>query len=627
MRAFPGLVPALIVVASLVLLVGCPPPTSSTPPVQQTLTFTPPISDGTNTWAMSPSASLDKSRAVSVSLTMPPGTSKLYYLLTNTSTAASEASLVGIGADVAQVRSAEGGDKSLAPRQTAPRRLTYPEVWTASDWRSSPAARTLDTRPAVQAVVTPPTVGTQYTFKDHSFDGNYTLLLTPTQLRYQTVTVANRVLNLWVADDCYDGNADGSVDATNPNNGTPWNPPAHLVTPAMLAALATKFLDGTNSGNDIYHWVTNVYGPEWPDGGTIPGPANTFIDGKGNIHIFIKNLNPTGSTNGGVLEGYFDPTNNFLTTARTWATESNQLELFALDADTLAHSATTQAAWQITDESPSEAISTLAHEFQHMIHFYQKQVLLGTGWTDTWINEMASMATEDLVADKLGVPGPRGVAGTDFTTGSAANQTGRFPDFNYWHETIPLTGWGDYPKTAYTVLDSYANAYAFGAWLIRNYGGPTFLHNLVTNGQVDYRAVVAAVNTSPVTVGAPQTFDSLVRDWGLATFLKSSSVRPGLKYHAAAGDGDGNSFTWSYGLTPVTYNLGSIDLAHYRYSWTTPSPGYYDGPYLYNALPPHPAVAAGASLFLFVSNRAAGTAVSTTLTLPPNVALTVVATP
>ena len=72
--------------------------------------------------------------------------------------------------------------------------------------------------------------------------------------------------------------------------------------------------------------------------------------------------------------------------------------------------------WEVTDRGPSVIIGTLAHEFQHMIHFYQKPVVRDAD-SESWLNEMASEVAEDLIADKMMVSGPRGVAYDDPTAG------------------------------------------------------------------------------------------------------------------------------------------------------------------------------------------------------------------
>jgi hypothetical protein len=446
----------------------------------------------------------------------------------------------------------------------------------------------------------------------------------PSHLKQQVVLTlggATHTLNVWVADDCW--STDGTTlantkpaSASGTSATTAWAPPNHLVTPTMVDALATAFL--TNGTDDIYGWVTSLVGQEWAMTGSPSyswaGQGFSLVDAEGNLHIFICNLNPD-STSSGVMLGYFHANNNFV-----GYTGSNAKILFALDADSLANpspdgkKAETPASWAVTAYWPSEIRSTLAHEFQHMIQFYQKQIVHDlTADTDSWINEMASMVTEDLVSDKLNVIGPRGVVGKNYATGSAGNFEGRFPDFLLYHDEISLTGWGisgDPDSTAWT-LESYANSYAFGAWLVRNYGGPAFLKSLVTNDQTTEQAVVDAVVANG---GTGQTFDSLVRQWGLSVFLESSQQQ-GLAYSAGAG-----GFSWT---TPenLTYRLGSIDLGNYLYSSAYPS-----GPFIYSGVLPWAAdVYPGASVFDYVETLSGTT--NHTLTLPPHVALTVVVTP
>lgn len=439
---------------------------------------------------------------------------------------------------------------------------------------------------------------------------------TPATLRYRSAEVSNRYLNIWVADDCW-GNA-GTIQ----------------VTEAMVKALATKFL-ATDDNNDIYDWVTTMVGREWADGGTTPQTG--LIDGHGDIHIFLLDLNPNG-TEDGVLMGYFDATNNFLRDIDASVADSNEKILFALDAGSLAdpdddgYDGTTddQAEWALTDYWPTEIVSTLAHEFQHMVHFYQKQVLHFDGtWklTETWVNEMASLITEDLVADKLENPGPRGVAQGgvpyDYGTGDSANQAGRLPLFNIVHDQVALTDW-NHPDS---VLYNYSNAYAFGAWAFRNFGGPLFLKNVVQNEYYDVQAVVAAVHG--VAQGMGQDYASLVRDWGAATFLGGNTSEGVTHFWAYAKQG--GAFSWSnvsdFNTNQREYKAGSIDLYNYRYRYGTGASEYLDGPATYNGFPTADyALPAGASFFALAS-ESTSTKFTDTVNLPGNLALTVVVMP
>ena len=130
------------------------------------------------------------------------------------------------------------------------------------------------------------------------------------------------------------------------------------------------------------------------------------------------------------------------------------------------------AGWNLEDYYPAMQISTLAHEFQHMIHYYQKSVLRTSsggdvGGSDTWVNEMLSLMAEDFVSQRLqaaglDIAGPRGVVGA--VGGRGRHQLpADCPAFNLYNDW-PVTQW-------YGSWADYAVAYAFGAYLARNYGG------------------------------------------------------------------------------------------------------------------------------------------------------------
>ena len=122
-------------------------------------------------------------------------------------------------------------------------------------------------------------------------------------------------------------------------------------------------------------------------------------------------------------------------------------------------------------------ISTLFHEYQHMINFNQKNMLNHLDTNNcVWYNEMLSMLCEDLLQTQLGL--------------TEKVQDGRIPNFNGYY----------YYSGAAQYLDqnswvSYGTAYAFGAWLARNYGGAPLVQKMSTNAYVGIDSVVNAVNS------------------------------------------------------------------------------------------------------------------------------------
>jgi hypothetical protein len=344
------------------------------------------------------------------------------------------------------------------------------------------------------------------------------------------VTVADgttRKLNIWVANDCWTG-------------GTK----RRLVDGTMVTALANSFLN-TGAGSDIYDWVTAVVGVEWGTHGYID-----LIPPNGEITILLSDIEKDNSDTGGIV-GYFWAGNNFTTAS---VPDSNQRIMFVIDAVMYANpnldgSGTVDGSvWAPDVFWPKIIFSTLAHEFQHMIQFYQKQILraAATG-TDTWINEMCSMIMEDLVADKLGVEGPRGIANADGSAGSSGIGEGRIPDFNL-NSYYPLAVNNNYGLTDYSI------SYAFGSWLARNYGGTELLRRIVQCPETNSTAATNAVAAD--SGRQDESMARLLEKWSASVLLSDMTTAP-VRYRYNTG---GWTTSTAGGLS---YNLGSINIFNY----------------------------------------------------------------
>ncbi|MCX7031113.1 MAG: peptidase M30, partial [Spirochaetes bacterium] len=174
-----------------------------------------------------------------------------------------------------------------------------------------------------------------------------------------------RTLNIWVANNCWDGSKATTVDQ------------------GMVDALADQFLK-TGDFNDIYDWVTGMLGPEWGS-----HPYSDLIPPDDEITIFLCDISDDNSTTGGIV-GFFWAKDNFVKGSNPAYLDyySNERVMFTIDA--VMYAVPEGGSWEYTDYWPEEMYSTLAHEFQHMIHFYQRAVLRDAmADDDTWINEMA----------------------------------------------------------------------------------------------------------------------------------------------------------------------------------------------------------------------------------------------
>jgi hypothetical protein len=319
----------------------------------------------------------------------------------------------------------------------------------------------------------------------------------------------------------------------------------------MIQALANKFLQCPESQSDIYHWDTAAVGEPW---GSTTGSqyASQVIswDSNNTITIFLGKLNTSYNT-GSVTVGYFWSKDNFTVTAMTG---SNQRIMFYIDSYLYSYIDRGETVWAPTNYWPDTVFSTLAHEFQHMIQFYQKQVIRNTlTGMDTWINEMCSMIMEDLVADKLGVEGPRGLKNTDGSAGSAGITDGRFPSFNLYSYL------GLVQKTTFNLAD-YSTAYAFGSWLARNYGGAGLLKKIVQCPETNETAIINAV-ASAETGRPTESMTRLLEKWAAAVLLSDTESAPaGYCY---------NTGGWMTSISGgISYKLGSIDVFNYSPSLT-----------------------------------------------------------
>jgi hypothetical protein len=344
----------------------------------------------------------------------------------------------------------------------------------------------------------------------------------------KVVNEHNKTLNIWVEDASF-GTGCGK---------------SYCVTQTMVDAMADKFLQAGDD-NDIYEWVSNIWGEEWED----TGNPNVIADDN-NITILLLDIVEEN------VAGYFYSRDNYKTTIFA---DSNEKVMFYIDS--VSYAEPDGATWEVTDFYPNYMIATLTHEYQHMIHFYQKAIKQGlSSESDTWLNEMCSMITEDVVADKINSNGPRGVDYSDSSAGSSGNANGNLPDFNSYNY-VQLTDWYTGDSGAESSYTSYAISYAFGAYLLRNYGGVALMKDIVDSDKTNYLAVEEAVNAHPRGVG--KSFEELLREWG-ATMLLSDKTDAPEDYRYNTGG------WFSSSINGKSYNLGSINMFNY-----TPVPEIY----------------------------------------------------
>ena len=336
----------------------------------------------------------------------------------------------------------------------------------------------------------------------------------------KVISAHGKNLIVWVANNCWES---GGTKSYN-------------VTQKMIDEFAPKFLN-TGANNDIYEWVTNIGGAPWGNSG-----FSNLIPNTDDIHIWLTDIDNDNKSTGQVTIGYFFARDNFL---KSSIATSNEKLMFTLDAVLFGKTS-----------FGTTMISALAHEFTHMIYYYQNNILNGlTG--NSAINEMSAQCVEDLLASKIFADGPRGVKYDLSDAGKSGNYTGRLPLYNSNNDFNLL----DWSNNQTEILLNYSKTYAFGAYLMRNFGGANLIKELIQNKSTGVNSIVAAVNSNG---GVGLSYGDILQRFGAANLLSDkTTMTAGYKL---------NTGTWSTStINGITYDLGSINLYNYP-----PTPNVYN---------------------------------------------------
>jgi hypothetical protein len=357
-----------------------------------------------------------------------------------------------------------------------------------------------------------------YLEKDLSSSTKATLQKT---IKNITTKYGKKTLNIWVSNDSFGTNCSKT----------------YCIKQNMVDQLAETFLK-EGDDNDIYDWVTNIFGEEW-------GESNnrSLINNNDEITILLTDINNDNKVFNGIL-GYFYAKDNY---KKTIYSGSNERIMFYIDSVMFA-SHYGKDEWSMENRITKRIISTLAHEFEHMIHFYQKNVLQQNSGLDPWIDEMLAVSTEDIIATKLKTKGLREVSYFRGDAGDNYNQYGQFPIFNKNINRTFLKWNGK--------KEDYAMVSAFGSYLLRNYGGAELLHNILHNKFTNEKAILYATKKSPN--GIEKDFNRLMQDWGIAVLLSSRTdldIDSGYLYNL------GDFLETEY--NGINYSLGSINFFNY----------------------------------------------------------------
>ena len=199
------------------------------------------------------------------------------------------------------------------------------------------------------------------------------------------------------------------------------------------------------------------------------------VDGDPKIYMLLLDIKDFLEEDGAFVAGYFSGVNEYTDEeVQRFGYRSNETEMFYLDVN----------PGRVSSE---DARRTLAHEFQHMIHFNQDPD------EETWINEGCSTFSEWVSGYEMRLP----VHFKDDPNNS-------------------LTDWGER-------LADYEQVGMFVAYLYEHWGGMETIRALAVNTLNGTRGVTGTLAARGSGVG----FHEVFRDWVVANYLDDEQVGDG----------------------------------------------------------------------------------------------------
>lgn len=305
--------------------------------------------------------------------------------------------------------------------------------------------------------------------------------------------------------------------------------------------------------DSLYPYITSVMGTSFLSSPfKFPVSSNSYkytvSDNKNDcpekVIIFINDIFDD-KTKGNVL-GYFWSADLMQT---NYFENSNGCKMFYLDSYYL-----------MKDQLENTKIcdSTLAHEFTHMLNVINKKTLN----IDTWFTEMLAMTCEDIVSGVKDETTKLPILG--FNTKSLSSVFFlRLPYFNLLYgDGFSSEVWG---KTE-TYTSAYSNTYAFGAYLLRNYGGVKLINQIATNNSVGIGAINDALNLCGYS---NETFETVLSKFGQV--LLNTDEYSFTNKTLSLNKGTTSKFnSLSYPIFPIDLNLYYLEDSEKGQKYTGP---------------------------------------------------------
>lgn len=217
--------------------------------------------------------------------------------------------------------------------------------------------------------------------------------------------------------------------------------------------------------NQIYPTNREYFGEEWSPG--VDNDPHLYV-------VYARGL-------GGNVAGAFSASDEYPPEAREY---SNAHEMFMISAD-------------LVPLNGSFIYSTMAHEFQHMIHWYQDRN------EETWLSEGFSTLAQLINGYQIG--GSDAVYAND-------------PD-------LQLNTWPNGPNS----FPYYGASYLFSAYFLDRFGREMIkdLIALPENGLEGVDRILELSNVTDPETGKPVRADDVFGDWAVANYLNNPQISDG----------------------------------------------------------------------------------------------------
>jgi hypothetical protein len=266
--------------------------------------------------------------------------------------------------------------------------------------------------------------------------------------------------------------------------------------------------------NIVHEFDTNIYAKDTSTFGTEPNPG---VDGDPRVYILLLDIQDgwDGVYQRTYTAGYFDPGNEVA------GAYSNLREMFFMDI------------YPATAGSTG-FFGTLAHEFQHMIHWWHDAA------EETWVNEGCSDLAVYLCG--YGYPQSHLVSGNSSNPGFLES-----PDHQL---TLNKPAWTN-------SMADYGSAFMWTLYLWEHYGGDGTITHLVANTQHG----IQGVDSTLAARGQTDRFEQVFKKWVVANYIDEGTGPWGYASIQLLASGYDNTTTFQRPVIAATHSAYPVSSA------------------------------------------------------------------